>query len=240
MQYRTMQLIAIVLISNSLFADEAISLSDKVDRTNYAIGQQIGQDFRKQNMDLDPEALSRGMNDGHAGKQPELKPAEMRELLVNLKRQITKDMKADAMAKMKHRQTEKQRRLKAGSEFLEKNRALPDVVTTGSGLQYKIIKPGSGTQPTKDDQVKLHYVSRRLDSQVFYSTHLKGGPKTHRVGELIPGMSEALQLMQPGAKWELYIPHQLAYGRNGPVAHETVIIEVELLETAVPPSQASK
>ena len=123
MQYRTMQLIAIVLISNSLFADEAISLSDKVDRTNYAIGQQIGQDFRKQNMDLDPEALSRGMNDGHAGKQPELKPAEMRELLVNLKRQITKDMKADAMAKMKHRQTEKQRRLKAGSEFLGKKQS---------------------------------------------------------------------------------------------------------------------
>ncbi|MEW8207062.1 MAG: FKBP-type peptidyl-prolyl cis-trans isomerase N-terminal domain-containing protein, partial [Candidatus Thiodiazotropha taylori] len=106
-----------LLISNTLFAEEAIKLSDKIDRTNYAIGQQIGQDFRKQNMDLDPEAISRGMNDGHSGSQPELAPGEMRELLVNLKRQITKDMKADAMAKMKNRQTEKERRLKAGKEF---------------------------------------------------------------------------------------------------------------------------
>ncbi|MCG7928222.1 MAG: FKBP-type peptidyl-prolyl cis-trans isomerase [Candidatus Thiodiazotropha taylori] len=240
MQYATTKLIAMLLISNTLFAEEAVKLSNKIDRTNYAIGQQIGQDFRKQNMDLDPEAISRGMNDGHSGSQPELAPGEMRELLVNLKRQITKDMKADAMAKMKNRKTEKERRLKAGKEFLAKNGAMPGVVTTESGLQYKILTPGNGARPGKNDLVKMHYVSRRLDGQVFYSTYLKGGPKTHRVAEIIPGMTEALQLMQAGAKWELYVPNQLAYGRNGPVAHETVIIEVELLEVKVPPSQASK
>ncbi|MEW8321927.1 MAG: FKBP-type peptidyl-prolyl cis-trans isomerase N-terminal domain-containing protein [Candidatus Thiodiazotropha taylori] len=229
-----------ILLSNSVNAAETTFLTDKIDQTNYAIGHQIGSDFRKQNIDLDPEAVSRGISHGYTGKQPALAPVEMRERLVKLKQKITHDMKTDAMAKSKQRQTERARKLAAGKAFLEENSSKAGVVTTESGLQYKILSNGAGAHPTKNDQVKINYVSRRLDGKMFYSSHLKGGPKIHRVSEMVPGLSEALKMMQPGAKWEVYIPHKQAYGRSGPVAYETVIIEVELLEILTQPSQASK
>ena len=124
---------------------------------------------------------------------------------------------------------------KAGEEFLAKNKANAEVTTTASGLQYTVITEGKGPKPTYNDQVKVHYTGTLLDGTVFDSSVERGEPATFGVGQVIPGWTEALQLMPVGSKWKLFIPQELAYGTRvrpgGPIKpYSMLIFEVELLE----------
>ena len=126
-----------------------------------------------------------------------------------------------------------QENLEAGNKFLEKNKKRDGVVTTESGLQYEILKKGDGPIPTADDRVKVNYEGTLLSGKVFDSSIKNGKPVTFGVGRVIPGWTEALQLMPVGSKWKLYIPGNLAYGERGTRGIEpnsTLIFEVELLE----------
>jgi FKBP-type peptidyl-prolyl cis-trans isomerase FklB len=120
-----------------------------------------------------------------------------------------------------------------GKKFLEENSTKDGVVTTASGLQYKILQEGSGQSPTASDEVTVHYEGRLLDGSVFDSSIARGEPVTFPVGGVIPGWTEALLMMKPGAKWELYIPSDLAYGDRGAGQDigpgETLIFNVELI-----------
>lgn len=225
------------LFITSVAADEKASLSTEADRISYAIGHQIGADFKKQNVDLDNQAITQGMVDGHMGTRPMMDPKEMSQRLVNLKRNITDDTKAKALERMKKRQAEMKHKREIGKDFLAANKEKTDVITTESGMQYKVITPGTGTSPQLTERVKIHYKSKRLNGQVINSSHLKGEPGVFPVSGLIPGVIEALKMMQPGGNWELYLPSKLAYGRKGPFAHETIIVEMELLEI-LPPDTA--
>ncbi len=121
---------------------------------------------------------------------------------------------------------------KAGEEFLAKNRAAEGITETASGLQYEIIKEGNGPKPTITDKVKVHYVGSFVDGNVFDSSVDRGEPAVFGVGQVIPGWTEALQLMPVGSKWKLYIPYQLAYGeqgRNSIPPYSMLIFEVELI-----------
>jgi FKBP-type peptidyl-prolyl cis-trans isomerase FklB len=109
------------------------------------------------------------------------------------------------------------------------NQAKEGVKTMPSGLQYKVLKKGDGTKPAIDDYVTFNYRARTLDGREYDSSSKKGGPVTYRANGVLPGFTEAIQMMRPGAKWELYLPPEQAYGRQGPIAHQTIILEVELL-----------
>jgi FKBP-type peptidyl-prolyl cis-trans isomerase FklB len=213
-----------------LYADEKPSLVDETDRISYAIGHQIGNDFKKQKVDLDSQAITRGMEDGHRASRPLLSPKEMNQRLVALKHNITDDTKAKALERLNKRQAEMKHKHQLGREFLAANGEKPGIITTRSGMQYRVLTPGAGEAPTLSDRVRIHYKSSQINGNVINSSALKGGPRVFPVNGLIPGVTEALKLMQPGAKWELYLPSKLAYGRRGPYAHETIIAEVELLE----------
>ena len=121
----------------------------------------------------------------------------------------------------------------AGDAFLAKNKARTEVTTLSSGLQYRIIKEGTGTAPTLDDTVTTHYRGTLIDGTEFDSSYKRNEPVKFPVNGVIPGWTEALQLMKPGSKWELFIPSDLAYGERG-AGHligpnSTLIFEIELL-----------
>ncbi len=133
------------------------------------------------------------------------------------------------MAAMKKKAAENE---KINTAFLEKNKTTPGVITTATGLQYKIIKEGTGSKPTVEQKVKVHYTGKLLDGKVFDSSVERGEPAVFGVNQVIPGWTEALQLMPVGSKWEVYIPSSLGYGDQGTQGipgGSLLIFEVELL-----------
>ncbi len=217
------------LLSFLATVSQAQQLTDSDDRINYAIGHQIGSDFKRQNKELMEQAIRRGMQDGYSGNAPAIDRQEMSRALGDLKRNITEKMKADALKRIQDREKDEQQKRSQGEAFMLENESKEGVVTLESGLQYKVLKPGSGLSPTLDDQITFHYRARTLAGKEYDSSYKRGNPLSRRAGGILPGFSEAIQLMKPGSKWELYLPPELAYGREGPLAHQTVIIELELL-----------
>jgi FKBP-type peptidyl-prolyl cis-trans isomerase len=129
---------------------------------------------------------------------------------------------------------EGQLNLETGNAFLEENKSREGVNTTASGLQYEVISEGDGPKPSADDRVRVHYHGTLIDGTVFDSSVERGEPAVFGVGQVIPGWTEALQLMPVGSKWKIYVPSNLAYGERGAGAdigpNTTLIFEVELLE----------
>ena len=134
---------------------------------------------------------------------------------------------------MKVQQAQAEAELKVGQEFLAANRSKEGVITTASGLQYKVITEGTGAKPTVKDKVRCHYTGRLLDGTVFDSSVQRGQPAEFEVGQVIPGWQEVLQLMPVGSKFQVWIPSNLAYGTQGagPIKpNSTLEFEIELLE----------
>ncbi len=208
---------------------EQAALSDKSDRINYTIGHQIGTDYKRQKVELNEQALRQGLQHGQSGTAPLLKQKEMQALLRELKRNITDKMKKEAVQRISSRKQIENRKRSESEAFMRKNQTREGVKTMPSGLQYKVLKKGNGRKPKVSDYVTINYRARKMNGKEYDSSFKKGGPVTYRANGIIPGFTEAIQIMQPGAKWELYIPPDLAYGRKSPLAHQTVIIEVELL-----------
>jgi FKBP-type peptidyl-prolyl cis-trans isomerase len=156
----------------------------------------------------------------------------MRVLLGELKQRIVQQRVAKLRA-------ESEAIKQAGIEFLEQNKSKPGVQTTSSGLQYKELKPGSGERPGPTDKVRVHYRGTTVEGHEFDDSRKRGQPAEFRLDGVIKGWGEGLQLMQEGAVYELYIPYQLAYNHRGPLAFQTLIFEVELLEVNPPPPQAA-
>ena len=217
------------LFHGDLNAEEATQLASEADRISYSLGQQIGRDFKRQGVDLDAEALVRGFNDANGGAEPALDREEMNATLGNLKGRISATQREEAQERRARKQRETEEKRRQGQEFLAENGSKPGVKTLPSGLQYKVIKSGTGQKPGPQDVVRVHYRARQLNGHEFDSSYSSGGPVSFSVNKVIPGWTEALQLMHEGARWELYLPPELAYGRRGPLAHQTVIYEVELL-----------
>lgn len=204
------------------------------ERASYAIGLNLGSNFREDGLEIVPAMLLRGIRDGLADAQPALTDAELSEALQAMQKQIRQ---AQAM-----KQLEANPELKAlaeknrteGEAFLAANGKKEGVITTDSGLQYEIITSGSGVSPTATDEVTTHYHGTLIDGTVFDSSVDRGDPVSFGVGQVIPGWTEALQLMKVGDKWRLFIPSDLAYGLTprpgGPIGpNQVLIFEVELL-----------
>ena len=219
----------VVAADKTTLSDEQTRLSDEADRINYTIGHQIGTDFKRQKVKLDEQALKQGLQHGQAGEPPLVNSAEMKEMLVELKRNITTKMKNESVARINSRRQIEQEKRSAGEAFMAKNQTRQGVKTMPSGLQYIVLKEGKGRKPKIDDYVTFNYRAKTLDGREYDSSSKKGGPVTYRANGVLPGFTEAIQMMRPGAKWEIYLPPEQAYGRQGPLAHQTVILQVELL-----------
>ena len=225
----TIYLSAVVLcvLSAPLVAAEALELEDETSRINYSLGYQIGGDFKRQGVEMDAEAVVQGIRDALSGAEPQMTPAEMNATLTELKRKVVADQRK--------RNVERELDfLKEGEAFLQANAEKEGVVTTESGLQYKVIKEGTGNSPGPEDQVTVHYRGTLIDGTPFDSSYKRNKPATFRLNGVIKGWSEGLQLMKEGGTTQLFIPQNLAYGTRGPLAHRTLIFEVELLSVGEP------
>jgi FKBP-type peptidyl-prolyl cis-trans isomerase FklB len=204
-----------------------LTLKTQKEKASYAIGMNIGKSMHKDSVDVDPAILLRGLKDGLSGAKPLLTDDEARAAMTALQVELRK------------RQEEKMQvagdaNKKAGDAFLAENKTKDGVVTLPSGLQYKVLKEGTGPKPTAADSVVCNYKGTLLDSTEFDSSYKRGQPATFPVSGVIKGWTEALQLMPVGSTWQLFIPSELAYGaRGGPGGgigpNATLVFEVELI-----------
>jgi len=213
---------------------KTVPLETELDKISYIIGTQIAGSLKSQQIEVNVDSLAQGIKDALAGGKLALTQAEMQAVYGPWQQKMQQKRTA-ALAKAASGNLTK------GTAFLEANKAKEGVKVTDSGLQYKIIKEGTGDTPTASDKVKTHYRGRLIDGKEFDSSYKRGRPATFGVTQVIKGWTEALQLMKEGAKWELYIPANLAYGtRDTPTipANSTLIFEIELLEIVKPEKPA--
>ena len=200
----------------------ATTLTSQKDKVSYSIGLDIGFTVQKQNMELNPDVLVQGLKDALSGKPPLLTEQQVRETMTTFQ----KDMEEKQASKGKEAAA-------VGEKFLAENKGKPDVKTTASGLQYKVIKEGSGASPKATDTVEVNYRGTLTDGTEFDSSYKRGESAKFPVNGVIKGWTEALQLMKVGSKYQLFIPSALAYGERGAgaqiPANSTLIFEVELL-----------
>lgn len=197
-----------------------ISLKSDIDSLSYAIGLSIASNIRQNFDTLSPEAFSAAIASVYGKEDTALMTTEEATAYVN----------AYFMNMMAEKAEEN---LKKSENFLSENKKQEGVLTTESGLQYKIIEEGSGTKPTANSKVKVHYRGTLIDGKEFDSSYRRGEAATFGVTQVIQGWTEALQLMQEGAKYILYIHPDLAYGEQGPESigpNQALIFEVELIE----------
>jgi FKBP-type peptidyl-prolyl cis-trans isomerase FklB len=202
------------------------TLKTEKDKQSYAIGLNIGKTMHRDGVDIDPSVLARGIKDELAGGKVLMTDDEIKATLTALSAGLKKAQEEKIAAQGAANKSE-------GDAFLAANKAKDGVVTLPSGLQYKILKEGTGPKPTTSDSVVCNYKGTLLNGTEFDSSYKRGQPATFPVGQVIKGWTEALQLMPVGSKWELFVPAELAYGPRSPGGeigpNSTLVFEVELL-----------
>lgn len=213
-------------MSPVMAANDGMSLTTDKDKLSYSIGADLGKNFKAQGIDVAPEALAKGMQDAISGTQLMLTDQQMKDVLT----QFQKDLMAKRTSEFNKKAEENKVK---GEAFLQSNKSKPGVVVLPSGLQYKIIEKGTGAKPGKTDTVTVEYTGTLMNGTVFDSTDKTGKPATFEVSRVIPGWTEALQLMPAGSTWEIYVPSALAYGPRsvgGPIGpNETLMFKIHLI-----------
>lgn len=213
-----------VLASAPAFAQQAAPLTTPQARASYAIGQNVGSSLREDGVTLDEAAFLRGVRDALSRARPALTEAEADDALRTLQIELA-TRRAERMAALAIENRE------AGEAFLKANAAKPGVVTTASGLQYQVITAGTGPKPTATDTVLCRYRGTLIDGTEFDASGET--PVDFPVNRVIPGWTEALQLMSVGSKWRVFVPANLAYGARGAGEdigpNATLVFEIELV-----------
>ncbi|GAC1672933.1 MAG: hypothetical protein PVS2B2_05670 [Candidatus Acidiferrum sp.] len=213
-----------------------LALKTQKEKASYAIGLNIGKSLHRDAVDVDAAIVSRGLKDALAGGKSLLTDEEVKAALTTLQTDLRK------------KQEEKMQIVgdtnkRAGEAFLSANKSKDGVVTLPSGLQYKILKEGTGPKPSATDTIVCNYKGTLIDNTEFDSSYKRGEPATIPVSGVIKGWTEALQLMPVGSKWQLFVPSELAYGPRGPSAeigpNSTLVFEVELLSIQPKPAEAA-
>jgi len=229
---RSNHLLALALTLPSLAMSSIVGASNHDLKTleqkaSYSVGVNFYSRMAAQGIKLDLDALTHGLTDAAKGNKPALTVEEMSAVLKEFQAKV----QAAQLAKLNSTAT---LNLDAGKGFLAKNAKFDGVVTTKSGLQYKVLKEGTGATPKAEDTVVTHYEGRLIDGRVFDSSYKRNEPATFPVKGVIKGWTEALQLMKVGAKWQLYIPSDIAYGASKRSeliqANSTLVFDIELLE----------
>jgi FKBP-type peptidyl-prolyl cis-trans isomerase FklB len=202
------------------------ALTTPKDKASYAIGMNIGKSLRKDSVEVNTAAVLRGMKDALAGGKTLLTEDEAKAAMVALQTDVRKRQDEKMVASGDVNKAK-------GDAFLAANKTKDGVVTLPSGLQYKIITPGTGPKPGLSDSVVCNYRGTLIDGTEFDSSYKRGQPATFPVGQVIKGWTEALQIMPVGSKWQLYIPSDLAYGSRGAGGdigpNSTLVFDIELI-----------
>jgi FKBP-type peptidyl-prolyl cis-trans isomerase FklB len=218
---RTLILVSVLLVPGIVYS--AAPLKTQKQKFSYTVGFDVGMNFKRQGLDLDTEALLQAIRDVQEGKKPQLTQEQMQQALNTYKAEV--DAKRKEMADTN---------LKLSQAFLEQNKKKKGVKQTASGLQYEVLKAGTGPKPKATDQVEVHYHGTLIDGRVFDSSVNRGQTVTFPVNGVIKGWQEALQMMKKGAKWRVAIPPDLAYGEKGspPVIapNMALVFEIELID----------
>ena len=216
-------------------ADGGAAISTDAQRMGYSLGASMGRQFRNDKLQVDADALAKGVLEGFTADKLALTDEEVAAGMQQLQKTHSERMQAEQKAAA-------DKNLAEGEAFLKDNATKEGVVTTESGLQYRIVTAGEGPKPGAEDVVKVHYRGTLIDGTEFDSSYKRGEPVTFPVGGVIPGWVEALQLMPVGSKWELYIPSGLAYGPGGAGnqigPNSALKFEVELL--SIEPKEATE
>jgi len=220
-----------IVLTTLVMAAQALAqgdpaLKDDKEKISYSVGVEIGTTLKKQGIDVAPDVLTRGVRDGLTGAKTLMTEEEIIETLTNFKKEyIAKKQELSKQLAEKNK--------KEGEIFLAENKKKEGVKSLPSGLQYKVIKPGSGKKPKAEDLVTVHYRGTFIGGAEFDSSYRHGKPATFPANRVIPGWTEVLQLMEEGAKWEVFIPSKLAYGEQGAGndigPNATLIFEIELV-----------
>ncbi|MDF1797082.1 MAG: FKBP-type peptidyl-prolyl cis-trans isomerase [Coxiellaceae bacterium] len=221
--------IATVVATVSMTAQAAatMKLTNKTDKTSYAMGLETGMALKSHQAKINPAAFSQGLTDGINGNKPLMTKAEVTSTLRAFQQESIKKMqkKMGELAKVN---------MKAGQKYLAANKAKSGVVTLPNGLQYKVLTPGKGAKPKAKDKVTVNYEGKLIGGKVFDSSYKRGKPAQFPVSGVIPGWTQALQMMKTGATWMVYIPPNLAYGVRGVPGvigpNQTLIFKVNLVK----------
>jgi FKBP-type peptidyl-prolyl cis-trans isomerase FklB len=219
-------MMALGLLQNVCLAEDQAPLATEHDKISYSVGYQLGEVTKNQSMKLNNEIVLRGVQDALTNTAPSLNAEERQAALNTLKEQMVTAQKERANAVA-------EKNLATSKEFFAENAKKEGVTTLPSGLQYKELTAGSGKSPEAEDGVTVHYRGKLLNGQEFDSSYKRNKPATFKVNRVIKGWTEALQLMQEGDKWEIYIPPELGYGERGAgrniPANSALLFEVELI-----------
>jgi FKBP-type peptidyl-prolyl cis-trans isomerase FklB len=221
-----MAMCAAIALSGAAFAADAPALKGDKEKLSYSIGMDIGGNLKKQSVEVDPDLLAKGVKDSYGGGKTLLTEDEARLAITTFQKTLMAK-KAETMRILAEKNKAD------GEKFLAENARKEGVKTLPSGLQYKELAPGTGKSPKTTDTVMTNYKGTLIDGTEFDSSYKRGEPATFPVSGVIPGWTEALQLMKEGAKWQLFVPANLAYGEQGAGReigpNATLIFEVELI-----------
>ena len=221
-----MAMCAAVALSGAVIAADAPELKNDKEKISYSIGMDIGGNLKRGSVEVDPDLLAKGLKDSYGGGKTILTEDQARQAIADFQKTLMAKQ-AEIMQKLSEKNKAD------GEKFLAENAKKEGVKTLPSGLQYKEIAPGTGKSPKTTDTVTTHYKGTLIDGTEFDSSYKRGQPATFQVSGVIPGWTEALQLMKEGAKWQLFVPSNLAYGERGAGReigpNATLIFEVELI-----------
>ena len=202
---------AVGLLAVQGFAQEQAVLKTQKDKESYAIGTDLARNLKRRGVQMEPEALLRGMRDVLSGQKLLMTEDDLRDTL----RELQAEERQKAILRRQGKAPVADETGEKGAAFLAQNKTNQGVICLPSGLQYKILKTGDGRKPTGTDTIECYFRGTLIDGYQFAGSDPAGEPGTFKVSEVIPGWKEALQLMPVGSKWQLIIPPQLAYGAQG-------------------------
>ncbi len=201
-------------------------LKDQKEKVSYSIGLDIGSTLKRQLIEVNPELLNKGIQDGLSGAKPLMTDEETKATMATFQKEMLAKQAASKKAAGEKNSTD-------GKKFLEENKKKEGVKTTSSGLQYKVLKDGTGPSPKETETVKVNYRGTTIDGTEFDSSYKRGQPAEFPVNRVIKGWTEALQLMKVGSKYQLFVPADLAYGERGAGSdigpNAVLMFDVELL-----------
>lgn len=215
-------IISLTLLPGVCQAADKIELKNETDRINYSVGYQVGGDFRSQGVELNRDALVQGIQDALGDNEPLLPREQMNATLRELKKKIVAgqhELKKQAAAG----------NLQASAAFLAENARQKGVTVLPSGVQYMVLREGTGKRPTLKDDVRVHYRISLVDGKEIGSTYIGGKPRTFSMARAIPGLQEVLPLMPAGSKWQIVLPPSATGGREPLEEMGAVIYEMEIL-----------
>jgi FKBP-type peptidyl-prolyl cis-trans isomerase FklB len=215
----------ILAISHS-YAEDTSSLESLKEKESYSIGYQVGLSMKRDGVEVDLDTLIKGLQDAISEKDPLLNNEEMRDLIVARRERVKK-------AHMQKLLETRAKNAEETQKFLAENSKKNGIMTTESGLQYKILKSGDGISPEPEDTVTVHYKGTFIDGEEFDSSYSRGKPQKFQTNSVIKGWTEALQMMKVGSRWKIFLPPRLAYGTSGHgetiPPNKVLVFEIELI-----------